>query len=289
MKHWSKGFTVVELAAVIMIIGILATVTIASFTNWQASIAKNAVRSDLLAASTALNNSNNFNNGYPDSLPSNTSITPGVVLEMTDAGVGSFCVNGYHMRYPDIRLSIKSDDKAKVHDYLCGGVSNGSTTGGTVPSSPIGVNVAPPFSQWTLTGPATVSSSTGELTLGLNGTATSPSVRVNGAAGVRINGQFYTNIQSTNSAIKPDGGWHISSNYYSADGVTPALNTAGTGQPGNGCARAVQLGAWNSSKTGDCVFLLGPAITYMKLKFMGPNSGYTSTDIKIKDVKLILN
>jgi prepilin-type N-terminal cleavage/methylation domain-containing protein len=281
------GFTIVELVVVIAVIGILAGIVAINYAPWQLSLAENAVKSDLLNVATSLENEKNFGSGYPSTFPSSFQPSDNVILEMTTTAAGKFCINGYHTKYPAIRMSISSDQKNTVREYLCSGGSTGVVAGGTIPDSPTGVNIAPSFDDWTLTGTASYNSSTGELTMGTNGTATSPLVRVNGSASVALNAKYYATVQSAQTSLQPYGGWHSHGGYYAADGTTAATNSGG--YVGNGCARKVTLGSWNLSQNGTCAYATGPNVTYAKVTFYSAASGYASTDLKIKDVSLVLN
>ena len=287
IKIRAKGFTVVELAVVISVIGILATVTTVAYGNWRDGLAEDQVKSDLLQVAASMNTAKNFNNGYPSSIPTSFKPTPDVVLDMTTTSSGSYCINGFHARFPAIRMSIRSGSDSTPKNSLCSGGSSGSTVGGTVPSAPKGSNIAPSFEDWTFSGTASYNSTSKEFVMGSSGSATSPLVRANGVNAIDINGQFSANVQSAHVNAQPDGAWHSSIYYYASNGTTPVTNTAN--YTGNGCARTVQLGGgWNPSKNGACAFSLGPNVVYFKVILHGPQSGYTSTDLKIKDMTFIL-
>lgn len=132
----SNGFTVVELAMIILVIGILVTVGTFGFGTWQRSIAGNTVKSDLTNVATAMENVKNFNNGYPTSLPTTFRPSDNVVISLTVTSAGTFCINGYHLKQPSVRMSISSTEKNKVKDSLCSGAVTGSPlpSGATIPS-----------------------------------------------------------------------------------------------------------------------------------------------------------
>lgn len=66
MKHPAKrqpsiaGFTIVELVVVIVVMGILATITVASYGNWRERTVTNQIKSDLNGVATAMENVRNF-------------------------------------------------------------------------------------------------------------------------------------------------------------------------------------------------------------------------------------
>jgi Tfp pilus assembly protein PilE len=285
LKRQKSGFTIVELAVIIAVIGILASITVVGFGAWQKRTAGNVIKSDLVNVAAAMDSARNFSNTYPTSFPTSFKPSANVVLEMVATATGKYCINGYSTVDTSVRKSIYSDNPRQARDFMCAGVTIGSVIGGTIPATPKDVDIAPSFDTWTLTGTTTYNSTTGELTMGTNGTATSPKVRVNGVAGMNINGQFYATAQSANAGLIPNGGWHSGSLYYRADGVTGATNTGG--YAGNGCAGNVTLGSWNSSST-TCNYALGNNVEYVTIVLYSSASAYASTDLKVKNLTFIL-
>jgi len=71
MKNLKKGFTLIELLVVISIIGILASLTLVSYTGAQKQTRDTQRRSDLNQIRNSLENYAGSNNGlYPDALDS---------------------------------------------------------------------------------------------------------------------------------------------------------------------------------------------------------------------------
>lgn len=289
MKHLQKqhhsGFTLIELMVVVAVLAILTGVSVIGYGKWRESIAQKEVQSDLQMAAAAMESAKNFSSDYPSTLPNTFSLSPNVVVEMTTQPAGKFCINGYSKTNKAVRMSVFSDNKNTVRDYLCVGVSNGSVVGGTVPATPTGVNIAPSLSGWTLSGTASYNDLTDELTLGSDGVATSPKLKVNGVAGVTINAQLYATSASAQSSITPNAGWHNASSYYESDGQTPAINTAG--YTANGCAGAFTRSVWSASMT-NCVYALGPNVTYLQIVLYSAASGYSSSDLKVKNITFTL-
>jgi prepilin-type N-terminal cleavage/methylation domain-containing protein len=92
MKH--KGFTVVELIIVIVVIGILAGITVVGYGAWRDRAAKTEVTSDLRNAALAMNNYRNFNNAYPTSLTqTGFKESPNVTVTQVSGDASSFCIN----------------------------------------------------------------------------------------------------------------------------------------------------------------------------------------------------
>lgn len=83
-RRHSLGFTLVELIVVIAVIGILATVTSASYINWRRSTAASAVQSDMKQAIAGLESYRNFKKDYPPNLAgTDFSASEGVALKLS--------------------------------------------------------------------------------------------------------------------------------------------------------------------------------------------------------------
>ena len=56
----TRGFTIVELAVVIAVIALLATLSVVGYSAWQRDIAKDVLETDLTAATAQLKNDLNL-------------------------------------------------------------------------------------------------------------------------------------------------------------------------------------------------------------------------------------
>jgi len=105
-----SGFTIVELIVVISIIGILASISIISYGNWQQSVIEAQLKSDLNSVATAMESYRNFNNGYPSSIPSTFSPSEGVILSGGSIDGGkTYCVDIFSSKVTDLYYYIDSE------------------------------------------------------------------------------------------------------------------------------------------------------------------------------------
>lgn len=74
----NRGFTIVELIVVVVIMGILAAVVLISYGNWRTRVARAEVESDLLNIQASMEEARNRSNGYP-------TFTAGTVFNGTNS------------------------------------------------------------------------------------------------------------------------------------------------------------------------------------------------------------
>ena len=284
-QTYKKGFTIVELLVVIVVIAILATITIMAYTGIQQRARVAAMSSDLNSVQNIFGLWNVDYSNYPTDISTTTvKASNNIVLQSATSNTG-FCVNAYSKTDPTLRMSWNSTGRG-IQDGLCNGATIGSPVGGTVPLAARGINLLPGFSRWTLSGGATYNSSTNELLLGNTGYAVSPLIRVDQPSGINVGGDFYATTASPYSSYVPNGGYHTGSSYYASDGITPVANSVGN--MGNGCAMSITLSIWDLADTR-CAYSGGPLIIYLKISFTGTNGGYSSPDLKIRNPLLIIN
>jgi prepilin-type N-terminal cleavage/methylation domain-containing protein len=289
-RSLGKGFTIVELILVVVVIAILATISIFAISSWRTRIATTELNNALIAAASAMKSEKNFGSGYPATFPTSytSASSNSVVLELASSSASAYCINGYSKAAPEEQMSVSSS-YTTPRSGLCPSTSpTAPLIGGTIPDAPTGKDLAPPLSTWTLAGGATYSATNG-IVLGAAGTATSPTIRVKGAGTVAtISGMFYATTQSPYATHQPNGGWHGGIYYYGNDATTSVVNSANN-YASNGATQAIALNTWGPGITyNPYSWGIGSNVYYVKMTLTGSNGGYASPDLKIKSISLVM-
>lgn len=123
-----KGFTIVELAIVIVVIAILAAISIGAYGAWRKETAKSEVTSELQSAATAMKNYRTFNGGYATALPDSYKKGGNVTVTLKYVTGTDFCAEGVSSTDASVLYSIKGST-GEPSSGACG--SPPATTGGT--------------------------------------------------------------------------------------------------------------------------------------------------------------
>jgi prepilin-type N-terminal cleavage/methylation domain-containing protein len=109
-----RGFTLVELATVISVIAILATITVFTIGNWRTRTAQGEVQSDLNGVAAAMENAKNFSNGYPATIPTSFQASPNVTVTLKSSTTTSYCAEAASKAVPSVVYSVSSTSSTPV-------------------------------------------------------------------------------------------------------------------------------------------------------------------------------
>lgn len=132
MKHsWAnkKGFTIVELLIVIVIIAVLAAITVVAYNGIQKRAQETKLKADLTNAAKQMEVAYALNASYPTSFPADVKRSDGVVLSLSTST--KYCINAELTSSTDIRW---------YYDAVSGGLQEGSCSGVVIAGSESGVN-----------------------------------------------------------------------------------------------------------------------------------------------------
>jgi len=127
-RNTSRAFTIVELIVVIVVLGILAGIVVTGFGSWQTSVAKKAIQSDLKMAVAAMQNSKNFGDSYPSSMPSSFKASSNVTITLHSSNASDFCIDGSYASKSEIHYYV---DTTKGKDPRFGTCTNGDEDEGS--------------------------------------------------------------------------------------------------------------------------------------------------------------
>lgn len=101
-----RGFTILELAATIVIIGVLAGVAAISYGGWYKKIVSDAIKNDLNGAVVSMDSYRNSFDVYPEFIPSTFTATNGVVLTGGSSNGEIYCLDGTSTDDPSLKFYI---------------------------------------------------------------------------------------------------------------------------------------------------------------------------------------
>ena len=88
-----RGFTIVELIVVVVIIAALALLTVFAFGSWRARTAGTEVKNEATSISSAMTNYQNFNNKFPATIPDGYTATQNVTSTYVSGTDTTYCIN----------------------------------------------------------------------------------------------------------------------------------------------------------------------------------------------------
>src|SRR5665648_324291 len=134
MRRKIPGFTLVELIVAISVIGILASIVIVSYPNWQNSIISAQLKSDLNGVASAMESARTFNNSYPTLVSNLTTFKPSKNTILTGGSSDGvvYCIDA------------SSSQNATIHYYIDQNIGSQGAQLGTCASRSISIATAIP-------------------------------------------------------------------------------------------------------------------------------------------------
>lgn len=131
MKN-SRGFTIVELLIVIVVIGILAVITIVAYNGIQQRALNTTLTTNLANAAKQMGAAYANSGVYPTTIPSDMKYSNGVGMSLATTGdATTFCINA--------QLATSGDILRMYYDSSGNGAATGVCSGATISGSEAGV------------------------------------------------------------------------------------------------------------------------------------------------------
>ena len=113
-----SGFTLTELIVVIIVIGILASISTVSYVGWRESMIDTQLKNDLSAAVSAMENERNFSTtGYNTFLPASFRSSEDVTVNLEASHKTSFCIKAVSDK--DTTKVLYVDETGEITEASC--------------------------------------------------------------------------------------------------------------------------------------------------------------------------
>ena len=253
----NRGFTIVELLIVIVVIGILAAIVIVAYRGMQERAATSSAESTVAQVGKKIKMHSVTNGSYPANLSEIGVSESGDTTYDYAATADGFCFSA------EVKGVARSINQLQ-------NISSGSCQFALV--------------KWSSSGGISIDTAANQIQLNPSqvGESVSPLIHNNGASSVRLSAEVYVTQPSVNS--NPRSAAHFSSAYYGADKSTPVTNTSGhTGNGFAGCNLVVNQWtncSWNTAT--------GPNVHWMRFVIRSSPSNYTSDNL-YRNIQITVN
>ena len=259
MKAWAKqkGFTIVELLIVIVVIGILAGISIVAYNGIQERAAKSSADSAISQVAKKVKMYALKNGSYPADLSALNLPSSNEVSYDYAASDEAFCLSA------TVRNVSRSIGQS-------GNLMSGDCQFALV--------------KWDISGGVTYNADKNQLELSTtqSGAALTPFIHNDGASSVRITTEAYVTQPSVRNS--PLGSNYFSSKYFGDDKVTQVENTSG--YKGNGHAACdLPLNQWSTCTWNVAT---GPNVEWVQFVVRSSPGNYTS-DNKYRNIEFTVN
>lgn len=252
------GFTIAELLIVIIVISILATISIVSYTGVQERAARSSADSAITQVSRKLEGYKINNDDYPS--------------QLTDVKVDNNDGIDYDYATADGQYCLSATVRGESRSVL---------SSNTTPSSG---DCKRALVKWSLSSSGMAYDHKNNMLVASasqTGSASSPKVENTGNS-AKITAEIYATQPSPSKT--PNSGNYFGSAYFAADKVTPVNNTAG--YTGNGhAACTVPLNQWT---TCTWTTATGPNVKWVQFIVRSSPANYTS-DNKYRNIQITAN
>ncbi len=123
VKRWATAFTIVELLLIVLVIGIIVTISVVAYNGIRKATLAKAAQSDLMNVSAEMQRVFQATGQYPASLPSSVTASTGIQLTHKSAGKRPFYQNLSTVQNGTLLSEI-------CDDLVAEGVGNGTSQGG---------------------------------------------------------------------------------------------------------------------------------------------------------------